>query len=56
MGNYDLIVTTLKLFQPAVIFMFCIEAVHILQLAIKTVRIFLKCRLSCAFVWCLRHM
>jgi hypothetical protein len=50
-GNSDFIVTTLKLFQPTVIFMFCIEAVHIVQQAIKTVRVFLTCRLSCAFVW-----
>jgi hypothetical protein len=33
MGNSDLIVTTLKLFQPTVIFMFCIEAVHNVQQA-----------------------
>jgi hypothetical protein len=35
MGNSDFIVTTLKLFQPTVIFMFCIEAVHIVEQAIK---------------------
>jgi hypothetical protein len=53
MGNSDFIVTTLKLFQPTVIFMFYIETVHNLQQASKTVRVFLTCRLSCASVWCL---
>ena len=54
MGNSDFIVTTLKLFQPTVIFMFFIEVVHIVEQAIKTVRVLLTCRLSCAFVWYLR--
>jgi len=54
MGNSDWIVPTLKLLQPTVIFMFCIEAVHNIQQVIKTARVFLTCRLSCALVWCLR--
>jgi hypothetical protein len=35
MGNFDLIVTAVKLFQPTVIFMLCIDAVHNVQQAIK---------------------
>jgi hypothetical protein len=55
MSNSDFIVTTLKLFQQTVIFLFFfIEAVHIVEQAIKTVLVLLMCRLSCAFVWYFR--
>ena len=41
MGNSDLIVTSLKLLQPTVIFKFRIEAVHNVQQAVKNISSFL---------------